>query len=222
MERVMNMDAVSDGRKYGLEDMVKVGCNDCAGCWDCCQGMEDTIVLDPLDIYRMTGGLKKTFAELLDVAFSLGMVDGLALPRLRVDGAGDRCVFLNAQGRCSIHAFRPGICRLFPLGRIYEEDSFWYFLQVHECKRKNKTKVRVRKWIDTPEPRRYESFVLAWHDFLKETRGLAEGPGGEEKRRGYALLLLRIFYEGPYDPERDFYEQFAERLSEAGEARRAL
>ena len=222
MERELNMDEISDGKRYGLNDLVRVGCEDCAGCSSCCQGMEDTIVLDPLDIYRMTGGLGKSFGDLLDHAFSLGMVDGLALPRLRVDKEGERCVFLNAQGRCSIHSYRPGICRLFPLGRMYEEDSFWYFLQVHECKKKNKTKVRVRKWIDTPRPQEYESFLLQWHDFLKETRRLADKPGEEEKRREYALLLLRIFYERPYDTEGDFYEQFARRLSEAEEARCAV
>ena len=124
MEREMDMAQVSDGKKYGLQDMVKVGCSDCAGCSECCQGMEDTVVLDPLDLYRLTTGLGKSFGDLLDQALTLGVVDGLVLPKLKIDGDQGRCVFLNDQGRCRIHAYRPGICRLFPLGRIYEEDSF--------------------------------------------------------------------------------------------------
>ena len=32
--------------------------------------------------------------------------------------------FLNEQGRCSIHDSRPGFCRLFPLGRFYENGGF--------------------------------------------------------------------------------------------------
>ena len=43
----------------------------------------------------------------------------------------EACYFLNEEGRCSIHSFRPGICRLFPLGRFYEEEGFRYFLQIH-------------------------------------------------------------------------------------------
>lgn len=214
MEREMDMSEVSDGKKYGLQDMVKVGCGDCAGCSDCCQGMEDTVVLDPLDIYRLTTGLEKSFGELLDHAFTLGVVDGLVLPRLKIDGNQGRCVFLNEKGRCRIHPYRPGICRLFPLGRIYEEDSFWYFLQVHECPRKNKTKVRVRKWIDTPQPQKYESFVLRWHHFLKEMQERAENALGAEDKRSLSLGILKTFYERPYEEEKDFYEQFDQRMKE--------
>ena len=214
MEREMDISEVSDGKKYRLEDMVKVGCGDCVGCSDCCQGMEDTVVLDPLDIYRLTTGLGKSFGELLDQAFTLGVVDGLVLPRLKIDGNQGRCVFLNEEGRCRIHSCRPGICRLFPLGRIYEEDSFWYFLQVHECPRKNKTKVRVRKWIDTPKPQEYERFVLCWHNFLKEMQERAEEATGAEDKKDLVLRILRIFYEQPYEKEQDFYEQFDQRMKE--------
>lgn len=217
MEREMDMAQVSDGKKYGLQDMVKVGCSDCAGCSECCQGMEDTVVLDPLDLYRLTTGLGKSFGDLLDQALTLGVVDGLVLPKLKIDGDQGRCVFLNDQGRCRIHAYRPGICRLFPLGRIYEEDSFWYFLQVHECPRKNKTKVRVRKWIDTPEPQKYESFVLRWHNFLKKMQDRAQQTVQEEQK-SLALMILKIFYEKSYEKETDFYQQFDQRMGEMEEA----
>ena len=30
----------------------------------------------------------------------------------------ESCTFLDENGRCSIHPFRPGICRLFPLDAI--------------------------------------------------------------------------------------------------------
>ncbi|MCI8853217.1 MAG: YkgJ family cysteine cluster protein [Lachnospiraceae bacterium] len=217
MEREMDMAQVSDGKKYGLQDMVKVGCSDCAGCSECCQGMEDTVVLDPLDLYRLTTGLGKSFGDLLDQALTLGVVDGLVLPKLKIDGDQGRCVFLNDQGRCRIHAYRPGICRLFPLGRIYEEDSFWYFLQVHECPRKNKTKVRVRKWIDTPEPQKYESFVLRWHNFLKKMQDRAQ-QAVQEEQKSLALMILKIFYEKSYEKETDFYQQFDQRMGEMEEA----
>ena len=33
----------SDGRFYELNSMVKVGCQDCEGCFKCCQGMGNSI-----------------------------------------------------------------------------------------------------------------------------------------------------------------------------------
>ena len=72
----------------------------------------------------MTSNLRCDFNSLMDRYVELGMVDGLIIPNLRLSGDGESCSFLNAEGRCSIHTFRPGICRLFPLGRIYEENGF--------------------------------------------------------------------------------------------------
>ena len=46
---------------------------------------------------------------------------------------------------------RPGFCRLFPLGRYYTEDGFKYIIQIHECAKKNRSKIKVKKWIDTPD-----------------------------------------------------------------------
>ena len=53
MERNVDIDKISDGKRYGANDMVKVGCDDCRGCSACCRGMGDSIVLDPMDLYRL-------------------------------------------------------------------------------------------------------------------------------------------------------------------------
>ena len=145
MKRNIDMKEISDGNLYDLNDMVKADCNDCKGCSACCRGMEQSIILDPLDIYHLTTELGMSFEELLAGAIELNVVDGVILPNLKMKTDTDSCFFLNTDGRCSIHAFRPGICRLFPLGRFYENHDFKYFLQVHECKNPNKTKVKVKK-----------------------------------------------------------------------------
>ena len=62
MERqIHSMDEISDGKLYGLNDMVKADCQDCRGCSVCCRGMGNTIQLDPFDICRMEHGLGKVF-----------------------------------------------------------------------------------------------------------------------------------------------------------------
>ena len=49
-----NLEEISDGKRYGLNDMVRAACNDCAGCSSCCEDMGESIILDPLDIYELT------------------------------------------------------------------------------------------------------------------------------------------------------------------------
>ena len=39
MDREIDMKEVSDGKLYGLRDMVKADCGGCEGCSDCCRGM---------------------------------------------------------------------------------------------------------------------------------------------------------------------------------------
>lgn len=215
MERDIDMNEVSDGRRYGLKDMVKADCGGCLGCSSCCESMGSTIILDPYDVWRLSSGLGLTFEQLLSDKLELNLVEGIALPNMKTDGEGERCGFLNSEGRCSIHSLRPGFCRIFPLGRIYENGGFQYFLQVHECPREPKSKVKVQKWIDTPDVKRNARFIIDWHYFLKEITARLEQQDGEQYAKQVNLYLLRTFYQTPYEQERDFYEQFQERLEQA-------
>ncbi len=65
MRREVSLEEISDGRLYELNDMVKAECQDCAGCHDCCEGMGDSVVLDPMDVYRLCTNLGKTPQELV-------------------------------------------------------------------------------------------------------------------------------------------------------------
>lgn len=215
MKRQVSLEEISDGRLYNANDMVKADCGDCAGCSACCKGVGNTIVLDPYDGFRLCTGIKKSFEELCaEGIVQLNMVDGTILPNLAMTGAQESCPFLNEAGRCSVHPYRPGICRLFPLGRYYENGGFWYFLQVNECRNGNRTKVKVRKWVDTPEFGRYEAYIRDWHYFTEDIQNrIRTGEGGDEYARNANLYLLKRFYLTPYPEE--FYPAFYERLAEA-------
>ena len=216
MKRNIDMNEISDGRLYDINDMVKADCNDCKGCSACCQGMGESILLDPLDIYNLTVGLNTTFEQLLAEAVELNVVEGVILPNLKMSKEKESCFFLDENGRCSIHGFRPGICRLFPLGRFYENHDFKYFIQIHECKNPNKTKVKVKKWIDTPDLKQNDTFILAWHDFVTELQEQMMQRSDEALFKKVNLFLLQQFFIEPYRQE-DFYKQFEERLKKAKE-----
>ncbi len=208
MKRNIDLKEISDGRLYGSNDLVKADCGDCRGCFACCCGMGNSIILDPLDVHRLTTGLNQSFEALLASYLELNVVDGIILPNLKMQGSRECCAFLNEAGRCTIHAIRPGICRLFPLGRYYENGSFRYFLQTHECKKANRTKVKVKKWIDTLELGKYETFVNRWHYYLKDMETLIEKQ--PEKAKEIDLQILQRFYLTPYGD--DFYTEFEQRM----------
>ena len=231
MLRNVSLEEISDGRLYGLNDMAKLGCNDCSGCSSCCRGMGNTIVLDPYDVWRLTGGLGVSLQQLLAGHLELNVVDGIILPNLKLAGDSEQCTFLNEAGRCSIHPYRPGICRLFPLGRYYEEDGFRYILQVHECEKQNRSKVKIRKWMDTPDMERYDAYIADWHAFLsklrakleKETLAGASSDAADEEAssqdlaKSISMYVLQQFYLLLYDTRRDFYSQYEARMAAAKE-----
>lgn len=215
MLRNIDLLKVSDGKLYGINDMVKAGCNGCEGCSACCRGMGSSIVLDPLDVHRICNGLGKSPKLLLSESLELNVADGIILPNLRMSGPRESCYFLNEKGRCSIHSVRPGICRIFPLGRFYENGSFRYFLQVHECPKPNKAKVKIRKWIDTEDCKRYEKYICDWHYYLKKLQEYAMTTDDADKIRSLSMHILQDFYLLPFGCEQDFYEQFYLRLEKS-------
>lgn len=217
-----------DDKRYGLNDMVRAGCGDCKGCSECCRGMGQSILLDPYDIWQLETNLCETFGGLMREKIELHVEEGLILPNLKMQGAEECCGFLNREGRCGIHPFRPGLCRLFPLGRQYEEQNLQYFLLENACPN-GQTKVRVRKWLEIQDSRRYTDFLIKWHDLRKRLQAeFAEKETGRDEHvpkesvetetaesehmKEQNMRFLHIFYEDPYGPE-DFYGQFEERLN---------
>lgn len=210
MRRNIRLEEISDGRLYTANDMVKADCRDCEGCSACCQNME-AVVLDPLDIANLCQGLGKTFEELMGSAIELKLVDGVILPHLKMTGEEETCSFLDQNGRCSVHSFRPGICRLFPLGRYYSEEGLRYFLQVHECRKEDRSKIKVKKWLGIPDLASYEKYILQWHAFLQTCEEAMETLD-DENQRIFQLYILRTFYQTPYGQE--FYQEFYQRMCE--------
>ena len=219
MKRNVDINEISDGRLYSSGDMVKADCHDCEGCSECCRGMGSSIILDPMDIWRIQKGIGKGFQALLEEGkIELNMADGMILPDLKMDTEREACPFLDSRGRCSIHACRPGLCRLFPLGRYYEENGFKYFIQIHECRKQDRGKIKIKKWLGIPNLKAYENYIMEWHAFLNQCENALETLS-EENVRILELYVLRRFYETAYmaADENGFYEEFSSRLGEVRE-----
>ena len=212
MKRNCSLDEISDGKLYGSEDLVEVSCNGCKGQAACCHGMGASIVLDPYDVYRLTTGLKMTFEELLAGKLELNVVDGIILPNLKLAGDKESCAFLDLSGKCSIHTMRPGICRIFPLGRYYEKGAFHYILQKNECQNDSHTKMKVRNWIYTDQLQEQEAFLTRWHYFLNKAEEVIKNCTDDTLIRNLNMYLLNQFYVKRFQDGEDFYRQFEERV----------
>ena len=235
MKRYVSLEEISDGKLYTANDMVKADCLGCQGCSKCCHEMGDTILLDPYDVWRFQRGLGKDAQMLLtEGKIALRVVDGVIIPHLKMkpivggvtmagtpdvkvtlsndaESHDERCPFLNDQGWCTVHEWRPGLCRLFPLGRYYEGDGFKYFLQKSECDHP-KAKVKISRWLDVPELPKYEAYILKWHGIQKKAESLQQESGEDDFAKNLNLFLLKTFFLAPYDGERDFYDQFETRM----------
>lgn len=215
MKRSIDINEVSDGKLYEVNDMVKAGCDGCRDCHACCVDMGGSIVLDPLDIYNMISKLSVTFEQLLAEHIELGVVDGIILPNIKMSGDSKQCRFLNEEGRCNIHDSRPGICRLFPLGRIYKDRSFKYFLQVYECPKENKSKVKIKNWLGIDNISAYEKFITRWHYLLVDIQEKVLKDADEHTSKNVSMYILQSFYMAKYSEEIDIYDQLNTRLDMA-------
>ncbi len=214
MKPDVNLDAISDGRLYDINDMVKADTGGCNGCSACCHGVGDLVVLTPFDVYEIARHLNRPFDDLLVDRLELRSDNQIALPHLKMHGEQERCGFLDSTDRCAIHGFRPNICRLFPLGRIYEQDDFKYFVQVGACTQPRLAKIKVKKWIGIQNYTANKAFLLAWHQLLKALAFRVKFIRDAQELKTIQEDLLESFYRIPPDTE-DFYAEFFQRLPEA-------
>ena len=218
MIRECALSDISDGKIYDLNDMVKADTAGCQGCFKCCTGMGTSIILDPYDIHILKRKLNCSFQDLISKCYiELNVFEGVILPNLPM-GENDCCVFL-IDGRCSIHDSRPGLCRIFPLGRVYtsEDESFNYFLQANECVKSSRAKIKVKKWIATQDTENNQSFIGKWHFFV---RGVTEkiynlhSSGRGEMVNDIAMYILNEFYVADFASD-DIYNNIINKIENA-------
>lgn len=85
----------------------------CQSCRRCCYGKR--IQVNPYELARIARNLGTTTTDIIG-RFT---VDGGTALANQDDGA---CVFLGDAG-CTVHADRPLVCRLYPLGRVVKADG---------------------------------------------------------------------------------------------------
>jgi hypothetical protein len=91
-------------------------------------------------------------------------------------------------------------------------------LQVNECPKENKSKVKVSKWIDTPNLKTNQKFISDWHYFIKDVGKKVLESSDEILAKKINMEILQAFYVEKYNTEEDFYTQFYKRIDDVKKA----
>ena len=199
---------------YQLNDIAKISSPSCEGCGECCRGMGESIELDPYDSFQLAEGLGARFADLINNEIALHSENGIILPHIVMKDGSDACSFLNPDGRCSIHSFRPGICRLYPLSRKYTEDGIRYFIQPDACSGHSLVKVKIRNYLQIQEYGKYDAFKWNWFHFLKDAEAAVVSDTDVSSGTKLGFFVLETFFLRPYDGG-DFYSTVDKRIKRA-------
>lgn len=214
MRSINILEEISDGKLYDIEDIVKADTCGCDGCNDCCCDVGELVVLTPLDVYEMVTYLGVKFDELVGQNIELRQNNKILLPYLKMNDDNKNCSFLNKEGRCTIHSKRPNICRLFPLGRVYKDDDFKYFLQVGNCPKEDLKDIKVRQWVGIDNYDENKKFILEWYKFIKALTFRLKFVRDEKEIEEINKSLLDNCYRVEIEEGKDFYSTFMKNLPE--------
>lgn len=208
MRTIDSLENISDGRLYNIEDVVKADTYGCNGCSDCCHDVGELVGLTPFDVYEIVSYLGESFDELLGEKIELRENNKVWLPYLKMKDENKYCSFLNEEGRCIIHSKRPNICRLFPLGRVYKNDDFKYFLQVGNCPKPDLREIKVSEWIGINNYDENKDFILAWYNFIKALTFRLKFVRDEIELDMINKDLIDSFYRIEVKEGENFYTEF--------------
>ena len=205
------LDKISDGKLYDIEDIVKADTCGCDGCNDCCLDVGDLVVLTPFDVYEIVNYLGVKFNDLLGDKIELIQNNKISLPYLKMQD-NNKCSFLNENGRCIIHSKRPNICRMFPLGRVYQDNDFKYFLQIGNCPKEDLKDVKVSDWIGIENYNENKRFILEWYKLTKALAFRLKFVRDEKEIEEINQILLDSCYSINIEEGENFYSVFLQYL----------
>lgn len=144
----------------------------CGGCGRCCQ--HKLIQVNPYEVALLAARLGLSTTQCIE-----RHLDGVYLRR-QPDG---RCTFFNAQG-CGVHAARPLVCRLYPLGRTVDAagtESFRHLLPHPQTEGQYGEHTTVQDWITAQGAQALIDAVDAYLDlFYRLFAGMEQREGSAQ------------------------------------------
>lgn len=209
-----------------MSDMIPLCSKDtvpfhCGLCAACCRNIKDTIMMEPLDAFRLARFFHGRFGysqiEGMEGVYSwfthISMLEGIfPIYLMNTTGPEAACTFLE-NGRCSVYEARPRVCRLYPFaafpGTRGREFAFYQCVDGHAGHFSGGRAV-VKDWM-------YENFTREDRAFLTEVSDVIPRLGrllkalspAQRKRRYYQVLYYYYFH---YDLEQPFLPQYRKNV----------
>lgn len=186
----------------------------CQHCGACCRDVEEKIMLEPYDAYRLGRFLRERedIESIEDVyanyAHAVMLSDGFPIFVLNTVGKEQCCIFLR-DGNCSVYDARLKVCRLYPFtvdfGQRGKRFSYYQCLDKHAAHFRGGM-VRINDWM-------YQNFSKVERDILDLEKDVLPKLGEYMRRLGSdgqkACLFPTLYYRYyNYDLESPFLEQF--------------
>ena len=185
----------------------------CCKCAECCRHVEDSLMLEPLDVFNLTRFLMEQDASLtgpIDVLERYthpAILDGYPIFQINTTGADCACVFLK-NGKCSVYEARPQVCRMYPFGTAPGDRGrdFRYYLCKEQAHHFGIGSVKVKDWLSGNLSKETREFYKEEYKVLPEI-GKAIKKIGKEGFSGIIFKILYYLYYG-YDHTKPFLPQY--------------
>lgn len=190
----------------------------CLRCGDCCRTIKDSVMLEPLDVYRLGRHLRakgEPIEGMEDVlnryAHPSLLNGGFPIFLLNTTEPEDDCVFLR-DGGCAVYAARPRVCRLYPftVAPGTRGKDFEYFLCTERTHHFSGGSVSVKDWLCVNFPQEDRVFLRADFDGVAAFGRLLRGIEQDAQRRTLFPFLLFRYYD--YDLDQPFLPQYFSNL----------
>ncbi len=207
--------AGADARALAETDLLQLACG-AAGCGATCCKAAAPIVLNPYELARIRAVSGMSYEDLLDV-FDTDRAKGFPLVMLPRDPA---CHFWTEKG-CRIYDARPLACRLFPLGRVFENHQSRLVLpEVNRCSGLAPAPAKtIAAYLQEQDTALFIAMADRWIEFVSDIERL---PLPDAPVTSVAFHMLVYSPDTPpahgtIDPSLSLEERFLLRLTTARE-----
>ena len=179
----------------------------CNACGKCCRRHDD-IILTPYDLYEIAAKLEISVEKVVYDYCDRGIGEISQLPVVMVRRG--KCAFLTKDG-CILGNHKPVNCRIYPLGRGFDDDKLVYFSQPVNCGDRNSTQT-VADWLErNGVTEENEWFTVKWYELMsKLVMFIYKRKFSPCELEAFQRALVPILYLC-YRTDRNFYEQFLDR-----------
>lgn len=210
----------------------------CTACGKCCANDSvDMILLTPFDLYNLSKGTGENIEDIVNKYTNVYIGKNSNLPVVQLNSVFDPqksiengmdynvCPFLK-DNKCSVHDFKPSICRLYPLGRTTtistndNERVMTYFLLKNNCGGKGELH-SLDNWIkNRSDYDRLQSEYSAFFSTIISIVDFAKLQELSQKDKSISRVLDSMYnfmineYYLNYDTNRPFWEQYERNKEE--------